>query len=72
MAVAKSGRAQTMRWNVHPPLSDLKAIIAASDADELVPAFLDRAKLPALHAALPQARLSTSGVMENATESNVR
>jgi glyoxylase-like metal-dependent hydrolase (beta-lactamase superfamily II) len=64
------GRAAFVRWNVHPPLSDLKAIIAASGAAQVLPAFLDRAKLPALYAALPQARFSTSGVMESVAESN--
>ncbi|QJP13100.1 MBL fold metallo-hydrolase [Starkeya sp. ORNL1] len=66
------GRASFVRWNVHPPLSDLKAVIAAIAAVEVLPAFLDRTKLPALYAALPQARFATSGVMASVPESAPR
>lgn len=52
-----------VRWNVHPPMSDLRRIMTAIDAAEAMPAFLDRTKLPDFYAALPRMRLSTSGCM---------
>jgi glyoxylase-like metal-dependent hydrolase (beta-lactamase superfamily II) len=70
--LVNAGRAAFVRWNVHPPLSDLSAIIAAIGAVQVLPAFLDRTKLPALYAALPKVRLATSGVMESAPESTPR
>lgn len=50
--LTKSGRAQTVRWNVHPLLSDTVALVRAIEAKTVIPAFCDRAKLPALAAAL--------------------
>jgi Cft2 family RNA processing exonuclease len=56
--LTESGRAQTMRWNVHPRLSDTVALIGAIEAKTVVPAFCDRAKFPALAAALAPARVT--------------
>ena len=42
--LTKSGRAQTMRWNVHPLLSDTVALVRATQATTVIPAFCDRAK----------------------------
>jgi Cft2 family RNA processing exonuclease len=54
----KGGRAQTMRWNVHPLLSDTIALVRATQATTVIPAFCDCAKLPALAAALKPARVT--------------
>lgn len=56
--LTKSGRAQAMRWNVHPRLSDTIALVHATQATTVIPAFCDRAKLPALAAALAPARVT--------------
>jgi Cft2 family RNA processing exonuclease len=57
-ALVKSGRAQTMRWNVHPRLSDSVALVRAAKANTVIPAFCDRTQLPALAAALAPARVT--------------
>jgi Cft2 family RNA processing exonuclease len=62
--LVKSGRAQTMRWNVHPLLSDTVALVSATQAKTVIPAFCDRAKLPALAAALAPARVTMDDVAE--------
>jgi Cft2 family RNA processing exonuclease len=59
--LAKSGRAQTMRWNVHPRLSDSVALARATQAKTIIPAFCDRAELPALVAAFAPARATMDG-----------
>ncbi len=59
--LAKSGRAQVMRWNVHPLLSDTVALARATQAKTVIPAFCDRAKLGALAAALAPARVTMDG-----------
>jgi len=41
--LVKSGRAQTMRWNVHPRLSDTVTLVRATQAKTVIPAFCDRA-----------------------------
>jgi Cft2 family RNA processing exonuclease len=56
--LVKSGRAQTMRWNVHPRLSDTVALVRATQAKTVIPAFCDRAQLAALAAALAPARVT--------------
>jgi Cft2 family RNA processing exonuclease len=56
--LVKSGRAQFMRWNVHPRLADTVALVRATQAKTVVPAFCDRAQLPALAAALAPARVT--------------
>ena len=62
--LTKSGRAQTMRWNVHPLLSDTVALARASRAKTVIPAFCDRAKLAALAAALAPARVTMDEMVE--------
>lgn len=64
------GRAAFVRWNVHPPVSDLRKIVASIGANAVMPAFLDHAKLPALGAALGSAHLSMSGTMQHSGPSN--
>jgi Cft2 family RNA processing exonuclease len=59
--LAKSGRAQTMRWNVHPRLADIAALIKSVKAKTVIPAFCDRAQLPALAGALAPARVTMDG-----------
>ena len=54
----KSGRGQTMRWNVHPRLSDTLALVHAVKARTVIPAFCDRSKLGVLSAALTPARVT--------------
>ena len=62
--LTKSGRAQTMRWNVHPLLSDTVALARATRAKTVIPAFCDRANLAALAAALAPARVTMDGPVE--------
>ena len=61
--LTKSGRAQTMRWNVHPLLSDTVTLARATQATTVIPAFCDRAKLPALAAALGPTRVTMDAVV---------
>jgi len=62
--LVKSGRAQTMRWNVHPRLSDAVALARAVQARTVIPAFCDRAQLAPLAAALAPARVTMDGPIE--------
>jgi Cft2 family RNA processing exonuclease len=59
--LTKNGRAQSMRWNVHPLLSDTAALVRAVQAKTVIPAFCDREKLGALAAALAPARVTMDG-----------
>ncbi len=61
--LTKSGRAQTMRWNVHPLLSDTVALVRATQATTVIPAFCDRAKLSALAAALKPVRVTMDAIV---------
>jgi Cft2 family RNA processing exonuclease len=56
--LVKSGRAQFMRWNVHPRLSDTVALVRATQAKTVIPAFCDRSQLAALAAAFAPARVT--------------
>jgi Cft2 family RNA processing exonuclease len=56
--LVKSGRAQFMRWNVHPRLSDTVALVRATQAKTVIPAFCDRSQLTALAAAFAPARVT--------------
>jgi Cft2 family RNA processing exonuclease len=56
--LVKSGRAQSMRWNVHPRLSDTVALVRALRAKTVIPAFCDRSQLAALAAAFAPARVT--------------
>jgi len=62
--LTRSGRAQTMRWNVHPLLSDTVALVRATQAKTVIPAFCDRAQLAALSAALAPTRVTMDAVVE--------
>jgi Cft2 family RNA processing exonuclease len=59
--LTKSGRAQTMRWNVHPRLSDTVALVRAVQAQTVIPAFCDRSQLAALAAAFAPAHVTMDG-----------
>ncbi|MGC2079531.1 MAG: MBL fold metallo-hydrolase [Xanthobacteraceae bacterium] len=61
--LSKSGRAQRMRWNVHPRLSDTVALVRDIKARTVVPAFCDRAHLAPLAAALAPARVTMDEVV---------
>ena len=61
--LTKSGRAQAMRWNVHPLLSDTVTLVRATRAKTVIPAFCDRAKLPGLAAALNPARVTMDEIV---------
>jgi Cft2 family RNA processing exonuclease len=62
--LTKSGRAQTMRWNVHPRLSDTVDLVRGVRAKTVIPAFCDRAQLPALVRALAPAHVTMDGPIE--------
>jgi Cft2 family RNA processing exonuclease len=62
--LTKSGRAQTLRWNVHPRLSDIVETVTAVQAKTVIPAFCDRAQLPALAQALAPAHVTMDGPVE--------
>jgi len=57
----RSGRAQTLRWNVHPRLADDVALVRTLKARTIIPAFCDRSKLAALEAAFAPARVTMDG-----------
>jgi hypothetical protein len=59
--LTKSGRAQTMRWNVHPRLADTVALVQSAQAKTVIPAFCDRSYLPVLASALVPARVTMDG-----------
>jgi hypothetical protein len=56
--LVKSGRAQFTRWNVHPRLSNTVALVRATQAKTVIPAFCDRSQLTALAAAFAPARVT--------------
>jgi Cft2 family RNA processing exonuclease len=62
--LTQSGRAQRMRWNVHPRLSDTAAVARAMQAQTVIPAFCDAALAPALAAALAPARVTMDELVE--------
>jgi Cft2 family RNA processing exonuclease len=57
----KSGRAQFLRWNVHPLLSDTVALVRTVQAKTVIPAFCDRSQLAGLTDALAPARVTMDG-----------
>jgi Cft2 family RNA processing exonuclease len=61
--LVKSGRAKFLRWNVHPRLSDNIALVRATGAATVIPAFCDRKPLPALQAALKPANVTMDQVV---------
>jgi Cft2 family RNA processing exonuclease len=60
----KSGRAQFLRWNVHPRLSDVVALAQNVKPKTLIPAFCDRALLPELASALEPALVTMDAIVE--------
>ena len=62
--LAQNGRAQRMRWNVHPRLSDTLALARAVRPRIIIPAFCDRTLLPGLAGALAPARVTMDAVIE--------
>ncbi len=58
----KNGRAQFVRWNVHPRLRDIVALVRDIEAQTIIPAFCDRSRLPALAKALAPARVTMDGL----------
>jgi Cft2 family RNA processing exonuclease len=62
--LTQNGRAQRMRWNVHPRLSDTMALARTVRAQTIIPAFCDRAQLAALAAALAPARVTMDAVVK--------
>jgi hypothetical protein len=61
--LVKSGRAKFLRWNVHPRLSDTIALVRATGAATVIPAFCDRKFLSALQAALTPANVTMDAVI---------
>jgi Cft2 family RNA processing exonuclease len=62
--LTKSGRAQFVRWNVHPRISDVVSLLKSVKPQTVIPAFCDRAHLPGLAAALAPARVTMDGPVE--------
>jgi Cft2 family RNA processing exonuclease len=62
--LVKSARAHTMRWNVHPLLSDTIALVRATQAKTVIPAFCDRSQLAALAVALAPAHVTMNELIE--------
>jgi Cft2 family RNA processing exonuclease len=62
--LVKSGRAQFLRWNVHPRLSDTIALVRATGAATVIPAFCDSKFLPALQATFKPATVTMDAVIE--------
>jgi Cft2 family RNA processing exonuclease len=61
--LVKSGRAQFLRWNVHPRLSDNVALVRSTGAAVVIPAFCDSKFLPALQTALAPANVTMDQVI---------
>ncbi|HUD86690.1 MAG TPA: hypothetical protein VMR17_09560, partial [Xanthobacteraceae bacterium] len=59
--LTKSGRAPTMRWNVHPRLSDTASLVRAVQAQTVIPAFCDRSQLTALATVFAPAQVTMDG-----------
>ena len=54
--LVKSGRGKFVRWNVHPRLSDVTALVHSIKPRTVIPAFCDRAQLALLGEKLAPAR----------------
>jgi Cft2 family RNA processing exonuclease len=59
-----NGRAQFLRWNVHPRLSDVVALAETVRPKTIIPAFCDRSQLPGLADALAPAHVTMDGPVE--------
>lgn len=62
--LVRSGRAQYMRWNVHPRLSDNVALVHAVGAKTVVPAFCEREHLARLATAFAPAAVVVDATIE--------
>jgi Cft2 family RNA processing exonuclease len=62
--VMKSGRGQTMRWNIHPRLSDNAAFVKRMQARTVMPAFGDRKVEAAWEAAFAPSFVIVEGSIE--------
>ncbi len=62
--LAQNGRAQRMRWNVHPRLCDTQALARTVGARTIVPAFCDRTQLGRLAEALAPAHVTMDAVIQ--------
>ena len=56
--LVKSGRGKFVRWNVHPRLSDVLALMQSVKPQTVIPAFCDRAQLALLAEKLAPARVT--------------
>jgi Cft2 family RNA processing exonuclease len=61
--LVKNGRGKFVRWNVHPRLSDVVALVRAIKPQTVIPAFCDRAQLPLLTEKLAPARATMEQVV---------
>lgn len=61
--LTRSGRAQYLRWNVHPRLSDNTALVRKTGAKTVVPAFGDARHLPAWQRAFAPAQVLLNGTI---------
>jgi Cft2 family RNA processing exonuclease len=60
----KSGRAQFVRWNVHPRVSDVVALAQTVKPKTIIPAFCDRSNLAGLAQALAPSRVTMDALVE--------
>jgi Cft2 family RNA processing exonuclease len=63
-SVMASGRGQSLRWNIHPRLSDNAALVAQTKARTVMPAFGDRKVLSSWEKAFAPARVVVEGAVE--------
>lgn len=61
--LTRSGRAQYLRWNVHPLLSDNARLVSRAGAKAVVPAFGDAKHLPAWQHAFAPAQILLNGTI---------
>jgi Cft2 family RNA processing exonuclease len=62
--MVKSGRGKFVRWNVHPRLSDVLALMQSVKPQVVIPAFCDRAQLALLRDKLAPARVTMEQTVE--------
>lgn len=61
--LTRSGRAQYLRWNVHPRLSDNAALVRRTGAKTVVPAFGDARHLPSWQRSFAPAQVVLHGAI---------
>ncbi len=62
--LAQNGRAQRMRWNIHPRFCDTQALARTVRARTIIPAFCDRTQLGRLADALAPAHVTMDAVVQ--------